>query len=99
MDKELLHSKTKRLVLLIEQTQTQPQETLEVHLIKSNEMFQFNILLELVGKWMMGLTNLDGHNSVFIIKEENDNFIFERKCYWKDTGLIDKKTIQKRRRT
>ena len=71
---DLLLSITKNCETLIEQTKTNPQETLEFKLIKSKETFHFKPPIQIKGDWMIGLTDLEVYNSIFNITEENNKF-------------------------
>ena len=61
---------------LIEQTETKPQETLEIKMNKQTQMFSINPLINLVeeGKWLLGMTSLECTNSVFNITNKNNSF-------------------------
>ena len=71
---DLLLSITKNCETLIEQTHTKPQETLEFKMIKPRETFHFKPPIQVKGDWMIGLTDLEVYNSIFIITEENNKF-------------------------
>ena len=73
---DLLLSITKNCETLIEQTHTKPQETLEFKMVKLRETFHFKPPIQIKGDWMIGLTNLEVHNSIFNITEENNKFEF-----------------------
>ena len=62
--------------MLIEQTKTKPQETLEFKMNKQMQNFSFNPPINLVeeGKWLLGLTSLECTNSVFNITNESNSF-------------------------
>ena len=70
----LLLSITKNCEMLIEQTHTKPQETLELKMIKPRETFHFKPPIQIKGDWMIGLTDLEVYNSIFNITEENNKF-------------------------
>ena len=57
----------------IEQTHTKAQETLEFKFNKARETFHFNTSIQINGDWMIGLTSLEIYNSIFNIREENNN--------------------------
>ena len=53
-----------------------PKETLEFKMIRSKQTFSFNPPFNLVeeGKWLLGVSSLEGTNSVFNITNENNFF-------------------------
>ena len=59
---------------LIKQIHRQPQETLEFKLNEPRGTFFFkpSINLGLDFNWIIGLTNLEGYNSIFNITEQNN---------------------------
>ena len=65
---------TRNCGTLIEQTQRKGEETLEFNMIKPRETFHFNPPIQINGDWMIGLTGLEVHNSIFNITEENNKF-------------------------
>ena len=71
---DLLLSITKNCETLIQQTHTKPQETLEFKMTKPREKFHFKPPIQIKGDWMIGLTDLEINNSIFIITEENNKF-------------------------
>ena len=71
---DLLLSITKNCETLIQQTHTEPQETLEFKMIKPRETFHFTPPIQVKGDWMIGLTSLEVHNSIFNITEVNNKF-------------------------
>ena len=71
---DLLLSITENCEMLIEQTHTKPQETLEIKMIKPRETFHFKPPIQIKGDWMIGLTDLEVYNSIFNITEENNKF-------------------------
>ena len=71
---DLLLSITKNCEMLIEQTHTKPQETLEFKMTKPKETFHFKPPIQVKGDWMIGLTDLEVYNSIFNITEENNKF-------------------------
>ena len=71
---DLLLSITKNCETLIEQTHTKPQETLEFKMIKPRQTFHFNPPIQIKRDWMVGLTDLVVHISIFNITEENNKF-------------------------
>ena len=76
MDNELLLLIKKHTDILIEQTRTKPQETLEFKMKKQMQTFSFNPPLNLIeeGKWLMAVSLFDCTNSVFNITNENNSF-------------------------
>ena len=71
---DFLLSITNNCEKLIEQTHTEAQETLEIKMIRLKETFHFNAPVEVEEDWMIGLTNLQVHNSIFNITKENNKF-------------------------
>ena len=67
MNNEVLLLIKRQTDMLIEQTRTKPQETLELKMIRSKQMFLFNPPINLVeeGKWLLGVRSLECTNSVF----------------------------------
>ena len=61
---------------LIENTKTNPQETLEFKMDKQMQTFSFNPPINLVeeGKWLLGVSSFECTNSVFNITNENNSF-------------------------
>ena len=71
---DLLLSITKNCETLIEQIHKKAEETLEFKMIKPRETFHFKPPIQINGDWMIGLTDLEVYNSIFIITEENNKF-------------------------
>ena len=71
---DLLLPITKNCETLIEQTHRKAEETLEFKMIKPRESFHFKPPIQVKGDWMIGLTDLEVYNSIFIITEENNKF-------------------------
>ena len=71
---DLLLSITKNCETLIKQTHRKPEGTLEFKMIKPRETFHFKPPIQVIGYWMIGLTDLGVCNSIFIITEENNKF-------------------------
>ena len=71
---DLLVSITKNCETLIEQTHRKAEETLELKMIKPRETFHFKPPIQNKGDWMIGLTDLEVYNSIFVITEENNKF-------------------------
>ena len=76
MNNELLLLIKKHTDTLIQQTRTQPQETLEFKMIKPMQTFSFNPPINLVeeGRWLMAVSLFDCTNSVYNITNENNSF-------------------------
>ena len=74
--KDLLLSETKNCEMLVKQTHTKPQQTLEFNFTKPRETFSFkpSINLDLDSNWMVGLSGLEVYNPLFNITEENNKF-------------------------
>ena len=72
----LLLSVTKKCEMLVKQSHTKPQETLEFKrpIPRESFAFQASIILGLDSNWMVGLTSLEVYNSVFNITEESNKF-------------------------
>ena len=68
----LLLSIAKSNLDIVENTLSNPQETLEFKMKKQKESFSFDIPLELPEKWMMGVTSLEVYNTVYNITEKNN---------------------------
>ena len=88
--KDLLLSITKNCETLIERTHTKPQETLEFKMIKQRQTFHFNPPIQINGNWMIGLTDLEVYNSLFIKTGENRKFEIYRDSSTK-FGLLELK--------
>ena len=71
---DLLLSLAKNCETLIEQTSRKAEETLEFKMNKSRETFHFSQPIQIQEDWMIGLTDLEVYNSIFIITEENNKF-------------------------
>ena len=84
MKNKLLFLITKHTVILIEQTKTKPQETLEFKLNKQMETFSFNLPINLCeeGKWLWAVTSFEATKSVSNITDENNSFSTGRPGYW-----------------
>ena len=76
MNNELLLLIKKHTDVLIQQTKTKPQETLEFKMDKQMQTFSFNPPINLVeeGKWLLAVSSLECTNSVFNITNENNSF-------------------------
>ena len=71
---DLLLSITKNCETFIEQTHRKPEETLEFKMTKPREIFHFTPPMEIKEDWMLGLVDLEVHNSIFNITETNNKF-------------------------
>ena len=71
---DLLLSITKNCETLIEQTHRKAEETLEYKVTKPREIFHFKPPIQIKGDWMIGLTNLEVYNPIFVIREQNTKF-------------------------
>ena len=69
---DLLLPLTKNCETLIEQTHRKAEETLEFKLIKPRKSFHFKPPIQVIGDWMIGLTDLEVYNSIFNITEEKN---------------------------
>ena len=76
MKNELLLLIKKHTDILIQQTKTKPQETLEFKMNKQMQTFSFNPPINLFeeGKWLLAVSSLECTNSVFNITNENNSF-------------------------
>ena len=76
MNNELLLLIKKHTDILIQQTKTKPQETLEFKMSKQMQTFSFNPPINLVedGKWLLAESSLECTNSVFNITNKNNSF-------------------------
>ena len=75
MNNELLLLIKKHTDMLIEQTKTKPQETLEFKMNKQTQTFSFNPPIKLIeNKWLLAVSSFECTNSVFNITDENNSF-------------------------
>ena len=76
MNKELLLLIKKHTDILIENTKTKPQETLEFKMDKQMQTFSFNPPTNLFeeDKWLLAVSSFECTNSVFNITNENNSF-------------------------
>ena len=76
MNNELLLLIKKHTDILIQQTKTKPQETLEFKMNKQMQTFSFNPPINLVeeGKWLLAVSSLECKISVFNITNRNTSF-------------------------
>ena len=95
MNNELLLLVSQHTDMLIEQTKTNPQETVETKMNKRMDTFSIFSPLNLVeaGKWLLGVTSFDATNSVFNITNENKNFSISTPSYW--TPEVGEELIRK----
>ena len=71
---DLLLSITRNCQTLIDQTHREAEETLEFKMNKLRETFHFKPSIQTQGSWMIGLTSLEVHNSIFNITEGKNKF-------------------------
>ena len=71
---DLLLTITKNCQLLIEQTHTKSEKTLELKMTKPRETFQFSPAVNVKKDWMIGLPDLKVYNSTFKITKLNNKF-------------------------
>ena len=57
--------------MVIKQTHTKPQETIEFKLTQARETFSFKTPTSNEGSWMIGLTSLEIYNSINITEQNN----------------------------
>ena len=76
MNNELFFLIKKHTDMLIEQTKTRPQETLEFKMNKQMQRFSFNPPINLIeeDKWLMAVSSFECTNFVFNITNENNSF-------------------------
>ena len=76
MNNELLLFVKKNTDMLIEQTKSRPQETLEFKMNKQMQTFSFNPPINLIeeDKWLLAVSPFECTNSVFNITNENNSF-------------------------
>ena len=67
---DILLSITENCETLIEQTHRKPEETLELKMIKTREMFHFTPPIHIEGYWMLGFTDLEVYNSIFTLTKK-----------------------------
>ena len=84
MNNELLLLIKKHTDMLIEQTKTRPQETLDFKITRSKQTFSFNPPINLVeeDKWLMGVSLFDCTNSVYNITNKNNSFSITIPGHW-----------------
>ena len=76
MNNELLLLIKKHTAVLIQQTKTKPQETLEFKMNKQMQTFSFSPPINLLeeDEWLLGVSSFECANSVFNITNENNSF-------------------------
>ena len=76
MNNELLLLIEKHTDMLIENTKTISQETLEFKMNKQKQTFSFNPSINLLeeGRWLLGVSSFECTDSVFNITNENNSF-------------------------
>ena len=76
MNDELLLKIKKHTDMLIEQTKTRPQGTLEFKMNKQMQTFSFDPPINLVeeDKWLLAVSSFESTNSVFNITDDNNSF-------------------------
>ena len=91
MNSELLRLIKKHTDMLIEQTKTRPQETLEIKMYNQRQSFSFNPPINLVeeDKWLLSVSWLECTNSVFNITDENNSFSIIIPAHW-ETEFAEK---------
>ena len=88
---DLLLSIPKNCETLIKQTHTRQKETLEFKLTKSREAFHFNPPVSTEGSWMIDLTNLEVHKSLFNTTQQNNKFKLYKSPDEKYAGVLYEK--------
>ena len=93
MNIELLLLIKKHTDMLIEQTKTKTQETLEFKMNKQMEAFSFNPPISSIeeGKWLLAVTSVEATNSVFNMTNENNSFSITILGHWQTKS--DEETI------
>ena len=93
MNNELLLLIKKHTDTLIQQTKTQPQETLEFKMNKQTQTFSFNPPINLIeeDKWLLAVSSFECTNSVFNITNENNSFSIIIPGHYQNNS--DEKTI------
>ena len=71
---DLFLSITKNCEKPIEKIHEKPEETLDLKMFKPRATVHFNPPIHFKGDWMIGLIDLEVHNSIFRITEENNKF-------------------------
>ena len=91
MNNELLLLIKKHTDTLIEQTKTQPQETLEFKMNEQMQTFSFNPPINLFeeDKWLLAVSSFECTNSVFNITDESSSFSIIIPGHW-ETEFAEK---------
>ena len=71
---DFLLSITKTCETLLQQNHRKAEENLKFKFTKPRETFSFKPPISIEGSWMIGLTNLQVYNPIFITTEENEIF-------------------------
>ena len=81
--------------ILIEQTKTKPQETVEFKMNRQMQTFSFNPPINLIeeGKWLLAVSSFECKNSVFILTDEINSFSINIPGHWETE--FDSKTFAK----
>ena len=84
MNNELLLLIKKDTDTLIEQTKTEPQETLEFKMNKKMQILSFNPPINLVeeGKWLLAVSSFERTFSVFNLTNENNSISITIPGHW-----------------
>ena len=79
--------------IMIEQTKTKPQETLEFKMNKQRQIFPFNPPINLVEEceWLLAVSSFEATYSVFNITNENNSFSITTQGHWNSNSA--QKTI------
>ena len=87
----------KRTDTRIEQTKTNPHETLEFILNKQMKTFSFSPPKKMSEeeKWLLAVTSFEVNSSVFNIFDENNNFSTSIPGYWKFLSFLEDGRIDK----
>ena len=95
MNNELLLLIKKHTDILIEQTKTKPQKTLDFKMNKQMQTFSFNRPMNLVeeGKWLLGVSMFECTNSVFNLTIKNNSSSINIPGHWETE--FDIKTFAK----
>ena len=88
MINELLLFIKKHTDTLIEQTKSQPQETVEFEMNKQMQTFSFNPPINLIdeSKWFLGVTSFEATNSLSNIINKNNSFSISTPGRWFPEG-------------
>ena len=88
MNNEVLLSNEKGFDIIIEQTKTQPQETLDFKLNRELGTFSFNPPINSFeeGKLLLAVNCFEATNSVFNITDESNSFSNSTTSHWSSRG-------------